>query len=65
MTVYVVSASRDRTQKLLFKEGKLVNTASTAVLIAIDPRENGGKKQTWLFVTGPMSKGVASPRVGL
>ena len=64
--VYLVSSSGDRKQKLLFQDdGKLISSASTAVLIAIDPRKNGGKKQAWLFVTGPISKGVASSRIDL
>ena len=65
-TVYLVSASGDRTQKLLFQDdGKLVNTISTAILVAIDPKKNGGKKQAWLFVTGPNSKNVACSRIDL
>ena len=64
--VYLVSASDDRTQKLLFRDdGKAVSTASTAILIAIDPKENVGRKQAWLFITGPMSESMASLRVDL
>lgn len=64
--VYLVSSSGDRKQKLLFQDdGKLISSASTAVLIAIDPRKNSGKKQASLFVTGPISKGVASSRIDL
>lgn len=66
VAVYLVSVSGDRTQRLLFQDdGKTINTASAAVLIAIDPKENGGKKQAWLFVTGFHSKGVASSKVDL
>ena len=66
VTVYLVSASGERTQKLLFQDdGKLVNTASAAVLVAIDPKANGGKKQAWLFVTGFLSQSVASLKVDL
>ena len=66
VSVYLVSASGDRTQKLLFQDdGELVSTASTAVLIAIDPKKNLGKKQAWLFVTGPVSRGVACSRIDL
>lgn len=66
VTVHLVSASSDRTQKLLFQDdGKMVNTASTAVLVAIDPKKNEGKKQAWLFVVGPMAESVASLRVDL
>jgi hypothetical protein len=46
-------------QKLVFQDdGHILRTASTAVLVAIDPDENEGKKQAHLFVTGPLSKGV-------
>ncbi|MCJ1453878.1 hypothetical protein MMC28_004227 [Mycoblastus sanguinarius] len=66
VTVWWVSASGDRTQRLLFQDdGKTVSTASTAVLIAIDPKKNKGLKQAWLFVTGPISQGVASLKVDL
>ena len=66
VAVYLVSASSDRAQKLLFQDdGKVVNTASAAVLIAIDPKENGGKKQAWLFVAGFLAESVASLRIDL
>lgn len=52
-------------KKLLEDDGYTLNTASTAVLIAIDPKENGEKKQAWLFVTGPMSRGVAVSKVSI
>ena len=66
ISVYLVSASGDRTQKLLFQDdGKAVSTASTAVLIAINPKENEGKKQAWLFVAGYLAESVASSRVDL
>ena len=54
------------TQTLIFQDdGKVLRSASTAVLVAIDPEENGGKKQAWLFVTGPISLGVVVSRVDL
>ena len=66
VSVYLVSASGDRTQKLIFQDdGKLVSTASTAILLAIDPKKNGGKEQAWLFVTGPISKSVACSKIHL
>ena len=53
-------------QKLIFQDdGKVLRSASTAVLVGIDPAENGGKKQAWLFVTGPLSFGVVVSRVDL
>ncbi|KAK3174166.1 hypothetical protein OEA41_001410 [Lepraria neglecta] len=52
--------------KILFlDDGRTVITASTTVLVAIDPKKNKGKKQAWLFVTGPMPTGVASMKVDL
>ncbi len=51
--------------KLFQDDGKIMNTASIAVLIAIDPKKNGGKKQAWLYVTGPMSSGVGVSTVDL
>ena len=66
VTVHLVSASDDRRQKLLFQDdGKTISTAATAVLVAIDPKENGGKKQAWLFVAGPIALNVASLKVDL
>jgi len=35
------------------------------VLVAIDLRENDGKKMAWLFVTGLAAKGVIVCRVEL
>ena len=53
-------------QSVVFADdGTTVNTASTGVLVAIDPAENGGKKQAWLFVTGPLAKGVFRTKVDL
>ena len=66
VAVHLISASDDRTQKLLFQDdGKTVSTASTAVLVAIDPKENGGKKQAWLFVAGPIALSVGFLKVDL
>ena len=66
VSVSLVSASGDRRQKLLFQDnGKMVSTASTAVLVAIDPKGNGGQKQAWLFVAGPIALSVAFLKVDL
>lgn len=54
------------TQKVIFQDdGHILRTASTAVLVAIDPDENNGKKQANLFVTGPLAKGVVVSRIDL
>lgn len=53
------------TKKIFQDDGRGISTASTAVIVAIDPAENGGRKQGWLYVTGPMSMGVVVVRVDL
>ena len=52
-------------KKLFQDDGKIVSTGSTGFLIAIDPKENGGKKQAWLYVTGPMTAGIGVTRIDL
>jgi hypothetical protein len=61
------SSSKSKwTQKLIFQDdGHVCRTASTAVLVAIDPDENSGKKQARLFVTGPLSKGVVVSKINI
>ncbi|KAL9093040.1 MAG: hypothetical protein Q9165_004178 [Trypethelium subeluteriae] len=51
---------------LIFRDdGDSVSSASTALVVAINPRENEGRKQGWLFVTGPVSKAVVATRIDL
>lgn len=51
---------------LLFEDdGNVLRSASAAVLIAIDPKENEGKKQGWLFVSGFASKAAVAVKVDL
>jgi hypothetical protein len=45
--------------------GELLRSASTAVLIGVDPMENGGRKMGWLFVTGFAGKGIVASKVEL
>ncbi|KAH8651120.1 hypothetical protein BX600DRAFT_516714 [Xylariales sp. PMI_506] len=60
------SADDKWTQRLIFQDdGHVIRTASTAVLVAIDPAQNGGQKQAQLFVTGPLSKGVVRTVIDL
>lgn len=46
-------------------DGTTLSSASASVLIAIDPRENKGKKQAWLFASGFASRGVVATVVDL
>jgi hypothetical protein len=43
---------------LFLDDGSTLRSASTAALVAIDPRENGGRKEARLFVTGPVPRGL-------
>lgn len=51
------SKQKDRTRMLFLDNGSTLRSARTAALVAIDPRENGGRKEAWLFVTGPVPGG--------
>lgn len=53
------------TTRLFADDGKNLNSASAAVLVAIDPKKNGGKKQAKLYASGFASKGVLSTVVDL
>lgn len=52
---------------LLFADddGKTLRSASAAVLVAIDPAVNDGRKQAWLFASGFASKAVVAVKVDL
>ncbi|KAK3403250.1 hypothetical protein B0T20DRAFT_20964 [Sordaria brevicollis] len=53
-------------KKLLFEDdGSRVRSASAAVLVAIDPEKEGGKRKAWLFVTGFVSSSVVAVKVDL
>ena len=50
-------------QKLLFEDdGSRIRTASAAVLVPIEPKDDG-KKQAWLFVTGFLSENMVAVKV--
>jgi hypothetical protein len=68
VVVWMVRRSADggfEKKKIFQDDGRAISTASTAVIVAIDPEGNGGRKQGWLFVTGPMSLGVVCSRIDL
>ncbi|KAI1374463.1 hypothetical protein F4677DRAFT_455459 [Hypoxylon crocopeplum] len=61
-----VKASAKWTKKLIFQDdGHIIRTASTAVLVAIDPDTNDGKKQAHLYVTGPLGQGIIMCKIDL
>ena len=52
--------------RLIFQDnGTTIRTASAAVLVGIDPADNEGKKQAWLFVTGFLSHSMVATKVDL
>ncbi|ROV93890.1 hypothetical protein VPNG_09503 [Cytospora leucostoma] len=53
-------------RRLVFQDdGNVIQTASTAVLVAIDPDTNQGKKQARLFITGPLADGIVAVTIDL
>lgn len=51
---------------LVFQDdGLTLRTATTAILVAIDPAENEGRKQGWLFVTGFLSENIVATKIDL
>lgn len=52
--------------KVVFQDdGKRVSGAATAVLVGVDPKETGGRKKGWLFVTGFMTNSVVATLIDL
>lgn len=53
-------------KKVIFQDdGIQVRTATTAVMIGIDPKANGGRKQAWLYVTGFLTEAIVATKVDL
>lgn len=53
-------------KKVIFRDdGREASAAATAVMIGVNPKETGGKKKGWLFVTGFMSDNVVATLVNL
>ncbi|EFX02960.1 serum paraoxonase arylesterase family protein [Grosmannia clavigera kw1407] len=52
--------------RLLFQDdGSRIRSASAAVLLAIDPKLEGGRRRAWLFVTGFQSVSAIAVKVDL
>lgn len=66
-TAAVNNESHNSWQKnVIFQDdGHTIRSASSAILIGIDPKESGGKKQAWLFVTGFASAAMIATKVDL
>lgn len=53
-------------KRLVFEDdGSRLSSASSAVLVAIDPELEGGKKRGWLFMTGFISANTITVKVDL
>ncbi|KAI1634766.1 serum paraoxonase/arylesterase [Biscogniauxia mediterranea] len=73
--VWYVPASAGEEQKkkggkeevrLLFSDdGSSARGATTAVMVPIDPQENAGKREAWLFVTGAVAPHMLATRIDL
>ncbi|KAI9842531.1 MAG: hypothetical protein M1838_003088 [Thelocarpon superellum] len=59
-------ATNEWKKTLIFQDdGRMIRSASTAVLVPIPPKANQGRKQAWLFVTGPISKSIVVSKIDL
>jgi len=53
-------------RRLIFQDDSTtIRSASGTVMIPIDPKENGGKKQAWLFITGFVSRNMVATKINL
>lgn len=60
------NAGGEQEKAVLFEnDGRALRSASAAVLVGIDPKENSGRKQAWLFVTGFVSQSMVAVKVDL
>ncbi|KAI3334444.1 serum paraoxonase/arylesterase family protein [Ustulina deusta] len=51
-------------RKLIFRDdGHTIRSITTAVLVAIDPATNGGKREGWLFVTSVIGASMLATRI--
>lgn len=71
-TVLAQGGQKTRHDKLWLKpnlvfqdDGRRVSGAATAVLVGVNPKETGGKKKGWLFVTGFMTRSVVAALIDL
>ncbi|KAL6877425.1 hypothetical protein HDV57DRAFT_146655 [Trichoderma longibrachiatum] len=51
---------------LIFEDdGRRIRTSSASVLVAIDPKEEGGRRRAWLLLTGYQASNVIAVKVDL
>ncbi|PTB62323.1 hypothetical protein BBK36DRAFT_1184939 [Trichoderma citrinoviride] len=62
----VAGSGKNWDVSLLFQDdGRRLRTSSASVLVAIDPKEEGGRRRAWLFVTGYQASNVIAVKVDL
>ena len=55
----LVEGATEWVKRVLFQDdGSRIRSASAAVVVAIDPKLEEGKKRGWLFVTGFLSESM-------
>jgi len=53
-------------RRLIFQDDSTtIRSASGTAMIPIDPKDNGGKKQAWLFITGFQSRNMVATKINL
>ncbi|KAI0196415.1 serum paraoxonase/arylesterase family protein [Astrocystis sublimbata] len=51
-------------RRIIFRDdGYTIRSITTAVIVAIDPAANGGKREGWLFVTSVIGAGTLATRI--
>ncbi|KAI1420467.1 serum paraoxonase/arylesterase family protein [Xylaria sp. FL1777] len=56
--------SGPKLHKLIFQDdGHTIRSITTAILVAIDPATNGGKREGWLFVTSLIGASMLATRI--
>jgi len=60
------SKASDVAPRLIFEDdGSRLRFGTTAVLVAVDPKLEGGQRWAWLFATGPYAKRAVAVKVNL
>ncbi|KAI1271687.1 serum paraoxonase/arylesterase family protein [Xylaria sp. FL0933] len=58
------SVDGTKLRKLIFQDdGHTIRSVTTAVIVAIDPATNGGKREGWLFVTSVIGASMLATRI--
>ncbi|RFU73114.1 serum paraoxonase arylesterase family [Trichoderma arundinaceum] len=62
----VINGRRDWDAKVIFQDdGHRIRTASASVMVAIDPKEDEGRRRAWLFVSSYHASSVIAVKIDL